>query len=729
MRMPSYNGRWGIGPRSFALSVSASTEIFDALAPQARAYTRHVHRTTGAPVTAEAMGTFLGQAVARYVAGGGVGELTDAVVEDTCRSVTRFCVAMPVRGYSDARQRLFRAMAPKAKEWAKADRRARRAPVDRDRLRAHLHREAAAFVAVPGQACRDEEREAVVEALTRFFGRMKAVKPPVVRPNRTKEGMQETDFQVGSVLGYEKSVAEDEGREARHLSIDVIHARLRTEHVVLTDGRTSKGLKGVTRASVRGAVERLQGQPRRAGSIDRLSPTARDLVGAIEAELRQGRISVVETDAVCRKLWAPARTPEGRRQHVRRLRVAAEAIEAADIGLHLAVVGSHVVVGRGRRLPEGERLQATVDAAVSPRRGRKRVSVLTSGLVPSREGLGGTHEGQVAQAVCRVAASQAGHDDVWVALVEVGQTGAAEDFSAVWDGAGEPVQHDTLALADAVEQAAVSQAYGRLSGQASSGVALVRTVVERARDAGLDQAWAAYVSKGDLADRLRRSTTGARERVRRIGAALSRATCPEAWEAAVLMDAYSVRPGRRHSHPVVTMPRAPKPVVAPAPAPEPQFYPTHVADAVLSKDMVEEILAHWSVNAVRPAMQAMRAIYLGYDIEDAKQFDLDELAVPATVDEVAEGLRRVLRWWKTPELAMVASLDEELRGALRQAIVNAGVALREHGSLAFRYAAGVVLVIAAYAGSVDGARSLPRRLAEADERFRWGITRMADAAA
>ena len=78
---------------------------------------------------------------------------------------------------------------------------------------------------------------------------------------------------------------------------------------------------------------------------------------------------------------------------------------------------------------------------------------------------------------------------------------------------------------------------------------------------------------------------------------------------------------------------------------------------------------------------------------------------------------------------MVASLDEELRGALRQAIVNAGVALREHGSLAFRYAAGVVLVIAAYAGSVDGARSLPRRLTEADERFRWGITRMADAAA
>jgi hypothetical protein len=526
------------------------------------------------------------------------------------------------------------------------------------------------------------------------------------------------------VLGYEKSVAEDEGREARHLSIDVIHARLRTEHVVLTDGRTSKGLKGVTRASVRGAVERLQGQPRRAGSIDRLSPTARDLVGAIEAELRQGRISVVETDAVCRKLWAPARTPEGRRQHVRRLRVAAEAIEAADIGLHLAVVGSHVVVGRGRRLPEGERLQATVDAAVSPRRGRERVSVLTSGLVPSRQGLWGTHEGQVAQAVCRVAASQAGHDDVWVALVEVGQTGAAEDFSAVWDGAGEPVQHDTLALADAVEQAAVSQAYGRLSGQASSGVALVRTVVERARDAGLDQAWAAYVSKGDLADRLRRSTNGARERVRRIGAALSRATCPEAWEAAILIDAYSTRPGRRHSHPVVAMPRAPKPV-APAPAPKAEFYPTHVPDAVLSHDMVEEISTHWKYNTVRPAMRAMRAVYQGFDVEDAKAFDLDELPVPSTVEEVAEGLRRVLRWWKAPELAMVARLDEEMKGALRQAIVNSGIALRDHGTLAFRYAATVVGAIALRASTVEGAISLPRRLAEEEERLQWEIARMA----
>ncbi|WP_449409733.1 hypothetical protein [Methylobacterium komagatae] len=710
--------------------MSASTEIFDTLAPQARAYTRHVHRTTGAPVTAEAMATFLGQALRRYVAGGG-GELTDAVIQDTCRSVTRFCVAMPVRGYSDARQRLFKAMAPRAKEWAKADRRARRAPVDRDRLRAHLQREAEAFVAFPGQACTDDERAAVIEALTGFFGRMKAVKAAVVRPNRTRAGMLETDFQIGQVLGYEKSVAEDERREPRHLSIDAIHSRLQTEWVVLDGGRTSKGLPGVTRASVRGAVERQRGQPRRAAAIDRLTPTARDLAGALEAELPQGHVSVVETVALAGKLWAPARTADGHRQHVRRLRVAAEAIEEAGIGLHVAVVGSHVVVGRGRKLPKAGELQAFVDRAVANRRGRKGVTVLSHGLVPSRQGLWGTVEGEVAKSVCRVAASQGGHDDVWVALAAVGQTGAAQDFSTVWDGAGEPVQSDSLALADAVEKASVSQAYGRLSRQALIGVELIRTVVTRAREAGLDQAWALYASRGDMAERLRRpGHASVRERIRRIGAALSKAPCVEAWEAAILLDAYSVRPGRRHSHPVVVMPLA-KPVAAPVPKPAPkaEFFPTPVRDAMLSPEMADEVASHWRVNAVRPAMQALKAVYLGYDIEDAKGFNLNELPLPKTVEDVTEGLRRVLKWWRSPEFVLVARLDEDLNGVMRQSIVKAGIALREHGWDAYVTAGAVIPTIVSASFSVDLVRGLPRRLAEADEYMRWIIARKASAPA
>lgn len=720
--------------------MSASVEIFDVLRLQAYAFVGRVHRKTGAPVTEEAMRGFLGQTVTRYVAGGGVGDLTDAIIQDTCQSITEFCVAMPVRVQSAARKRLFDAMSPRGKAWAKADlqrqaqatkgRKAHRSVrVDRTRLRSYVEREAAAFCAVPGQACTDEERIAVVDAVTKFSGNMRPGRPAIVRPNRTRAGMQETSCQVQLALNDEQRRAEDEGREPARLSIDDLLVRLQTGMVVLDGGRTSKGLPGVTRASVRGAIERFQGQPRRAAAIDRLNPTARDLVGAFEAELPQNRISVVETVAVAAKLWAPARTTEGHRQHVRRLRVAAEAIEAADIGLHVAVVGSHVVVGRGRKLPEAGELQVVVDRALAPRLGRKGVAVLSRGLVPSRQGLWGTEEGDIAKSVCRVAASQAGHDDVYLALAAAGQDGAAQAFSAVWDGAGEPVQHDSLVLADAVEKAAQSYAYGRLSPQASSGVELVRTVVTKARDAGLDQAWAAYVAKGAIADRLLRSTNGARERVRRIGAALSRATCPEAWEAAILLDAYSVRPGRRHSHPVVTMPRAPKPVAAPAPAPQAEFYPTHVKEASLSQDMIDEIKAHWSVNRVRPAMQAMRVVNLGFDVEDAKAFDLDELPVLSTVEEVAEGLRRVLRWWRSPELAMVASLDEELRGALRRAIVASGVALRDHGTLALRHAAGVVGAIAAYAGSVDGVRSLPRRLAEADERFQWEVARLAAAAA
>lgn len=709
--------------------MSASVEIFDILAPQGRAYARHVRQATRAPVTRQAMQAFLGEAVARYVAGGGVSDLTDAVIQDTCRSITEFCVRQPVRGYSEANKVLFSAMAPKAKSWAMADRRARRAPVDRDRLRSFLQREATAFAAPPGLSCSDDERAAIVEALTQFFGRMKAVRPAVVRPNRTAKGMQETDFQIGQVLGYEKSVAEDEGREPRRLSIDAILARLETEHVVLTDGRVTKGLKGVTRASVRGAVERSLGQPRRAAAIDRLPPTSRDLAGALEAELPEGHVSVVELDAVCRKLWAPSRTPEGRRQHVRRLRVAAAGIEDAGIGLHLAVVGSHVVVGRGRTLPAAGELQGFVDRAVANRRGRKGVTVLSRGLVPSRQGLWGTEEGEIAQAVCRVAASHAGHDDVYVTLAAAGQDGAAQDFSTVWDQAGPPVQGDSLVLAEAVEKAAASQAYGRLSPQAASGVALVRTVVERARDAGLDQAWAAYVAHGAIADRLRRNTTGARERVRRVGAALSKAPTPEAWEAAILLDAYSVRPGRRHSHPVVAMPRAPKPAAAPAPALKAEFLPTPVKDAMLSEEMVKEISLSWRVNRLQPALQALRAVFMGYDIEEAKQFVLDELPVPSSVDQVLEGLRRVLRWWRSPELALVARLDEDLNGVMRQSIVNAGIALREHGWGAFVTAGAIVPTIASCARTVDGVRALPRRLLQGEERMRWLIEQKASKAA
>ncbi|WP_091887203.1 hypothetical protein [Methylobacterium ajmalii] len=727
--------------------MSASTEIFETLRLEAAGFTRHVHRTTGARVTPQAMTTFLGEAVKRYVAAGGVAELTDAVVADTCRSITAFCVRQPVRVYSDARQRLFRAMRPKAKAWATANLRAQCAArrdvqvveVDRVGLGAYVERETTAFVAVPGQACSDKEREAVCAALTQFFGRMKpGQQRPVVRPNRTTVGMQETSYQVETVVGYEDALAAEDGRAARLLSIDAILARLQSDHIVmsgettpegLTDVTTTVGLKGVTRASVRGAVERLRGQPRRAAAIDRLPPTARDLVGAIEAELPQNRISVVEVDAVCRKLWAPPRTLEGRRQHVRRLRVAAEAIAAADIALHVAVVGSHVVFGRGRRLPEGEKLQAIVDGALAPKRGRRGVVALSHGLVPARQGLWGTEEGEIAKAVCRVAASQGGHDDVWTTLAAVGKTGAAQDFSTVWDAAGEPVQADSLVLADAVEKAARSDVYGRLSEQAQGGVDLVRTVVNHAREVGLDQAWALYAAKGDMAARLRDMRhAGARERIRRIGAALSKAPCVEAWEAAILVDAYASRPGRRHRHPVVVMPRAPKPVAAPAPAPKPQFYPTYVADAVLSLEMAEEVSMHWSRNRVREAFRALHSVYLGYDVEDTKLVVLDDLPRPSTVEEVTEGMRRILRWWKASEFVMVARVDQDLHGAIQAAIMAAGLALREHGACALYHAASTLSTICIYSSSVEALQGLPRRLSHIQQHLRWSLAQAPSAA-
>lgn len=709
--------------------MSASVEIFDTLAPQARAFTRREMRETRAPVSSQKLSAFLDDALARYVASGGVAELTEAVIADTRRSITRYCLAMPVQGYSAARQRLFRAMAPMAKAWAKADRKARRAPVDRDRLRSYLQREAQTFCGAPGQACEDGERAAVVEALAAWFGRMRAVKAEAVRKNATRAGRDEVFCDVDATLDYEAMVAEREGREPNRLSIDAIHARLKVETVTGPNGTTVERLTGVTRSAVRGAVERLQGQPRRADIIDRFTPTTRDLVGAIEAELPGRRISVVETDALAGKLWAPARTAEARRQHARRLRVSAEVIEGAGIGLHIAVVGAHTVVGRGRKLPEGGELQAVVERALAPKPGRKGISVLSRGLVPSRQGLWGSVEGQVAQSMCRVAASHAGHDDVWVTLAAVGQDGAAQDFSTVWDQSGEPVQADSLALADAVEKASQSYVYGRLSPQAQGGVDLIRTIVTRAREAGLDQAWAGYVARGDLAARLRRpERAGARERVRRIGAALSKAPCPEAWEAAVLLDAYAVRPGRRHSHPVVYMPRPTKSVAAPAPAPKAEFYPTHVKDVVLSLEMAEEVSMHWSRSKVREAFRALHSVYLGYDIEDTKLVVLKDLPRPSTVEDVTEALRRILRWWKAPELSLVARVDQDLQGAMHAAIMAAGLALRDHGARALYHAASTVSTICTYSSNVEALQGLPRRLSHIEQHLRWSLAQTSSAA-
>lgn len=708
--------------------MSASVEIFDTLAPQARAFTRGEHRRTGAAPDAKMLYAFLAGAVRRYRESGGVEDLTDAVVRDTTQSIAAHCLAMPVRGYSEANRRLFSHLAQRAKAWAQADRRERRAPVDRDRLRAYLQREVSAYVLVPGQAVPEADRDAVVEKLTTFFGRMGQGKPAPLRPASTAGARDLLDCDVHSRQAWEVEVAAREGRVPRRLSIDALTDALAVQIVRGPNGTHVARDTGVTRSAVRGAVERMRGHPRRAALIDRLPPTARDLVGVLEGELPQKRVSVVTVAALASKLWAPAQTPAARRQHVRRLRVAGAAIEAAGIGLRIVVVGDHVVIGRGRVLPTRQDALATLVAdaqVVRPRTGKNRVHALTSGLVPSRQGMWGTIEGEVAKSLARTVTSKASLDDVWVTLAAAGKSMAAEDVATVWEQETPDVRASTPALIQAVEGGVDTRRYGQLSAQAPAGAALLRDLTTRAYEAGLDQAWADLVRTGEMATRLRRaSESSARERVRRIGAAYAKATTPEAWEAVVLLSTATARPGRRHRHPMPTPAKsatATAPLPTHAPAPTSQFYPTPVPLASISLGLAEDLNAHWSVNKIRPAMKAMRAIYLGYDIADCASLDIDELPQPVVADEVLDGLRRLLRWWKSPELAQVARINAELGGVLREAVVAAGLLLRDHGTPALAHARGVVTTIALYATTVANVRALPGMLSQREEHARWLI--------
>lgn len=702
--------------------MSASTEIFEKLRYVAYPFVRAEYERTGSRPDARNVDVFLASQAQRIASSTRDPDLTDFVIQDTVRSVSAYCQRMPLSGFSLANRRLFAALKGPAKSWARADRKARRAPVDRIRLHAFLTARATAFSSVAGQEVPEADRMSVVDNLATFFARMRTVAPEPVRPAATRMAREQLEVDVRSSVQLEAERAERDGRAPRRLSITALTELLAVETIRGPDGTPVPRDTGVTRSAVRGAVERLRGQPRRAARIDRLPPTARDLAGVLLAELPSKRLSVVTVDALAAKLWAPARTPAAKRQHVRRLRVAGEVLADSGVGLRLAVVGDHVVVDRGRVLPATPAaLKALVADAVAVRRqvGRDRVHRLSPGLTPSRTGIWGTVEGEVAKAMARTVASQGSAEDVWLTLTAAGLTGAADDFDAVHELEGKAIGSDTLALAAAVE----TQRWGRLSGQAANGVSLIRDLVGRARDAGLDQAWGDLVRQGAMAERLRRaSEASARERVRRIGAAFAKAPCPEAWEACVLISALAVRPGRRHKHPV-PMPAA-KPAPAPAavaPPPRPQFVPTHVPMAVISGDLAEDVQAHWRVNRVQPSIQAMRAAYMGIDLEDARSLILDDLPQPATVEVVKDGLRRVLSWWAAPELAQVARMDKELGGALKRAVLDAGICLRDQGADAFSYAAGIVPTIAIYSRTAGNVRGLPRMLAERAERHRWNL--------
>lgn len=699
--------------------MSANPAFFEHVSSAARRFTVQRVGETGAPLNAAEIQAFLAAAAEAYVASGSTG-VDEDMLADVLPRVARHCLGMNVSpGKTASNEMLFRAVEPEVRAWTIAHRRATRAPVDAAALRATVVALVEAYRAVPGQAHDDDGHADLIERWVAWYSRMTAVRQEgTQRPGATHRQRQEADFEVALVVAWEQQVAEHEGRAPRRLSIDAITEALRGT--------------GMKRSAIRGAVERMRGRPERQAHVDALSGTARDFVEALETSgIPKNRLTVVRTDALAAKLWPATTNPATRRKHRQRLRQAAAEITAAPIDLHVVVLGEHTLVGRGRRLPDGP------DAFAAELVRTGKVRPIPAGLIARRQGDWGTPEGQDAQVLCRVLASHAGDGDMRRVLEELALPEARDDFLGVSAAYADACHRDTVDWCRIVEERTVGPLAGifsEASGQALEAVAKIRGMIERARKDGLGAAWDAYVAEAaSYAFRLHRAEAApVRERIRRIGAALATAPTPEAWEAAMLIHIAAKRPGRRPS--TATLPperRRPYRAAVSATsykmdlatkttshAPKPTFVPRHTERTELPAWLATEVSKNWKINCIQVAANDMLLAFLGLSREDVRGMEQRPMVPGAgTVEDVMEGLRRVLRAWG----GMVAQADAELDGALRGSLVWAGQALRVHGADALIIAACVPHTIARGLRSYEGTVSLRAELANDIERLTWEL--------
>lgn len=715
--------------------MSGNPGLFDHVGGEARRFTVSRVRATKAPIDRAELDAFIRSTAEAYVAQGGT-EVTEDMLRDVLPRVARFCAAMTVTPGTKTASNdlLFNTLDIPIRAWTRAHRKATRAPVDLVALRAEVEAQVTAYRAIPGMAHDDDGHLALIERWVAFYGKMTAVSEVgTLKPGATWSARQEADFEVFTRLSWERYVAERDGVEPCHLGIDRLHHALRGT--------------GMKRSAIRGAIERLRGRPERQATIDALPSTARDLVTALESSgIPQSRLTVVATDRVAEKLWPVSTVAATIRKRRQRLREAAALIEAAGIGLHVAVIGEHTIVGRTRLLPDGP---DGPDAFVAEAVRKGKVRGIPAGLVASRQGDWGSHEGQAAQAMCRVVASHGGDADMALVLVESGMTEAVDSFQAVFRSYRDICVRDTLFWVAEVERRHTGplRCVGSIpSGQDAEAVEAVRDLVTTARRDGLGTAWSRFVSEGSTyALRLGRAEAApARARINRIGKALTSAPSPEAWEAAMLVNLASSRPGRRarvanlppeRRRPglddVAAQTRTPpmlptaRTYVVPSRNKD-AFVPAPVARDLLSPRLEMEIMKGWRVNVLKPALREFHLTYLGLAREEFD--DLPRLPnVPGggSVDEIKEGLRRLLRTWGGP----VAEADANLDHALHEAIVWAGQSLKAHGMQAYVEAASVVLTIVAGLETVGKAQTLKGDLANTRAMLAFHLAKAAEKAA
>lgn len=721
--------------------MSTQPELFKELSIAGQQFVNKARRA-GTEVDRAALATHLRSTASAYIAQGGASEITDTMVSELVARVTTWCADVyrprSMRGRNcAANEALFHHLRVRAYEWSKGQLAARRGrgAVDREALRAYLVGEVAAYRAVPGQAHEDDGHETMPDRIVGYSGAMnrklgRKLKAELrlenARAGATVEARDEAMFAVGAVIDMERQWAEVDGREPRAFTMTELHERVRFQTVSGPGGSNVQRDTGITLSAVRGAVERLQGQPRRQRRIDALPHTARDLATVLDTETPSKAVTVLTTDSLAARLWAPAGNPAARRQQRRRLRLAAEAISDCHVNLHVKVEGDHVVVANAMRMP------ADVAAAVSAAITDNAVRHLQGGMMHRRQGVFGTEVGRDAIAMVRAATVEYGADDLSLLLKGYGLPEAARSVTNLEFNIGDRFLDGIDVVATELRALAVED--DPEWDQHAAGAYVLgeneRTCRDRAE--GPFQAW--HVLTRSPAYRARvagAENSAARHRIRQLAEIFAQVGHVSEIEP-VFAAAAAVRPGRKRKPVAVPPPRpldAQRPTKEAHTVPQPQaetFRATYVEPTRLSPDVLEHLEIHHRLNTIRPAAVSIVAIYLAVTDEDVAMTMGPDLPWHKQPEAAKGGLRRVLRVWDQKRYEAVRLLDADGKGAAKEAILTAGCALRDRpDAMGVAYANQVIASIYRGCQGVEKGPRMRPDLLMASELYAWLRTRPA----